>query len=105
MRDVQRSGQTFQKCKGCILLREDEWDNEDYINRLLLTHWINCNCQCIYCPAVRDENLKKNNIHYNIVPVLQDMCDRKILKKMHIFLLPEENLQFIRNLKICCIFY
>ena len=81
MREVQRRGEVFEKCKGCILLREDEWDDEDYIDRLLLTHWINCNCMCIYCPAVRDENLKMNNRHYNIVPVLKDMCDRGILKK------------------------
>lgn len=81
MREVQRKGEVFEKCKGCILLREDEWDDEDYIDRLLLTHWINCNCMCIYCPAVRDENLKSNNKHYDIVPVLRDMCDRKILKK------------------------
>ena len=81
MRQVQHSGETYSKCKGCILLREDEWDNENYINMLLLTHWINCNCKCIYCPAIRDEELKEVNKHYNILPVLQDMCDRKILDK------------------------
>ncbi|MCR5261123.1 MAG: radical SAM protein [Candidatus Gastranaerophilales bacterium] len=81
MRNVQRTGQTYEKCRGCILLREDEWDDEDYINRLLLTHWINCNCKCVYCPAVRDEKLKANNRHYNIIPTLQEMCDRGILKK------------------------
>lgn len=81
MRKVQRTGDVYEKCKGCILLREDEWDDENYIDRLLLTHWINCNCKCIYCPAVRDEDLKKNNKHYNIVPVLQDICDRQLLRK------------------------
>lgn len=81
MRDVQRTGEIYHKCKGCILLREDEWDDENYINRLLLTHWINCNCRCIYCPAVRDDNLRANNKHYNIVPVLEDMCNKNILRK------------------------
>lgn len=81
MRSVQRTGKTYEKCKGCILLKEKEWDDEDYIDMLLLTHWINCNCKCIYCPAVRDEDLKVNNIHYNIVPVLEDMCNRGILRK------------------------
>lgn len=81
MRQIQRQGNTYEKCKGCILLKEDNWDDEDYIDRLLLTHWINCNCLCTYCPAVRDESLKKNNVHYNIVPVLQDMCNKGILKK------------------------
>ncbi len=81
MRDVQRSGETYSKCKGCILLREDEWDDENYIKRLLLTHWIDCNCRCIYCPAVRDDKLKRENKHYDILPVLKDMCDKKVLDK------------------------
>ncbi|MBQ2644496.1 radical SAM protein [bacterium] len=81
MRKVQRTGEVYHQCKGCILLHEDEWDDEDYINRLLLTHWINCNCKCIYCPAISDEYLKQHNKHYNIVPVLEDMCNQGILKK------------------------
>lgn len=81
MRDVQRSGEIYSKCKGCILLREDEWDDENYIKRLLLTHWIDCNCRCIYCPAVRDDELKRENKHYDILPVLKDMCDKKVLDK------------------------
>ena len=81
MRNIQRCGETFSKCKGCILLREDEWDDENYIKRLLLTHWIDCNCRCIYCPAVRDEDLKHENEHYDILPALKDMCDKKVLDK------------------------
>lgn len=81
MRLVQRNNKIYHKCQGCILLREDEWDDADYIDRLLLTHWINCNCKCIYCPAVSDEDLKANNKHYNIVPVLEDMCSKEILRK------------------------
>ncbi len=81
MRDVQRSGDVYSKCKGCILLHEDEWDNDNYINKLLLTHWVNCNCQCIYCPAIRDEELKRVNKHYDILPILKNMCDNKILNK------------------------
>jgi len=81
MRDVQRTGETYDKCKGCIMLKEDNWDEENYINHLLLTHWIDCNCRCIYCPAVHDDNLKVENEHYNILPVLKDMCDKNILDK------------------------
>jgi wyosine [tRNA(Phe)-imidazoG37] synthetase (radical SAM superfamily) len=81
MRDIQRTGETYSKCKGCILLHEDEWDEDNCIDRLLLTHWINCNCKCIYCPAIRDEELKAHNKHYNIVPVLKDMCERNLLRK------------------------
>lgn len=85
MRDVQRTGETYAKCKGCILLHDGEWDDENYINRLLLTHWTDCNCRCIYCPAVRDEELKRVNKHYDILPVLRDMCEKNILDK-HAFI-------------------
>lgn len=81
MRNIQRKGDIFHRCKGCISLEKSTWDDDDYIDKLLLTHWIECNCRCIYCPAVSDVELKKNNNHYNIVPVLQDMCDKNILKK------------------------
>jgi len=81
MRDYHRRGEIYPSCRGCVLLKEKEWDDEDYIGMLLLTHWIDCNCRCIYCPAVSDEDLKKRNKHYNIVPVLQDLCDRKLLKQ------------------------
>lgn len=80
MRQIQRKGKVYDACKGCISLREDEWDNDDYIDHLLLTHWIKCNCRCIYCSAVTDEQLKKINKHYNIIPVLKDMCKRQLLK-------------------------
>lgn len=81
MRDYHRRGEIYPKCRGCVLLKEKEWDEEDYIGMLLLTHWIDCNCRCIYCPAISDPVLKKRNYHYNIIPVLEDLCNRKLLKK------------------------
>ncbi len=80
-REVQKSGNTFKNCKGCILLEEGNWDQENYINRLLLTHWVHCNCECIYCPAIKDEELLSVNRHYNIVPAIKDMIEKGVLKK------------------------
>lgn len=80
-RDVQRNGGTFDACKGCIFFEYGEWDKKDYIDMLLLTHWIHCNSKCVYCPAIRDEELIKYNQHYNVLPVIKDMMKRKILSK------------------------
>ena len=80
-RDIQKKGGTFEACKGCVQLENQPWDGKDYIDTLLLTHWIHCNCSCTYCPAIRDEVLIKNNKHYNVVPAIKDMMAKKILKK------------------------
>lgn len=80
-RDVQRNGEIYEKCKGCILLEKNRWDDEDYVGALLLTHWIHCNCACVYCPAIRDEDLIKTNEHYNVLPALKDLMKRKLLLK------------------------
>lgn len=80
-RNIQKSGEIYQSCKGCVLLEKNVWDEEDYIGALLLTHWIHCNCKCVYCPAVRDEELIKNNKHYNVVPALKDLMNKNLLKK------------------------
>lgn len=80
-RKVQKGGKTYEKCRGCVLLEKGEWSQDDYIGALLLTHWIHCNCACVYCPAVRDEELIKNNKHYNVVPALKDLMSKNLLKK------------------------
>ena len=80
-RDIQRNGGIFESCKGCIELEYKYWDNQDYISKLLFTHWIHCNSACTYCPAIKDEVLKHENIHYDVVPAVKDLIEKKILKK------------------------
>lgn len=80
-RNIQKGGNIFEKCKGCILLEKKCWDDKDYIDTLLLTHWIYCNSSCTYCPAIRDDDLKVTNQHYNVLPALKDLMNKKLLKK------------------------
>lgn len=80
-RKVHRKGKIYEKCKGCLLLEKKEWDDEHYIDTLLLTHWTKCNSLCIYCPAMTDEVLKSTNQHYDVVPALRDMIEKNILRK------------------------
>lgn len=80
-RNIQKEGKIYANCKGCIQLEKKRWDNKDYIDTLLLTHWIHCNSACSYCPAVRDEELLRVNKHYNVLPAIKDLMAKKILKK------------------------
>ncbi len=80
-RKLQREGKVFEKCKNCHMLEVKDWDDEDYINTLLLTHWTDCNSRCIYCPAIRDDELAKTNRHYSIISTIKNMMKKNILKK------------------------
>lgn len=78
LRNSVRKGIIPDSCRGCQFLKYDYWDNKDYFADVLLTHWTNCNTRCIYCPAVRDNNLSDEYV-YNIIPILQQMFDDKLI--------------------------
>ena len=80
LRKLVREGQIPDSCKGCLFLKEDYWDDGDYFDEILLTHWTNCNANCVYCPAVHDDNLKDED-HYNIIPILSQMFDKGLIPK------------------------
>ena len=81
MRSKHREGQIVPECEMCPNLTKKKWDRKNVIKKLLLTHWIDCNSNCLYCPAVRDEELKNSMTHYNIVPVLKEMIDFNVINK------------------------
>lgn len=80
-RNLHKAGKILDECKGCNFLREQEWDNKDYIDELLITHWVDCNSNCVYCPVVNNEGLKRTTFHYNIVPALKDAISKNVIKK------------------------
>ncbi|MBQ8887220.1 MAG: radical SAM protein [Candidatus Gastranaerophilales bacterium] len=49
-------------CEGCYNLREDDWDEEDYISFINFDHWSQCNSNCIYCNVQTDKPKAKNNV-------------------------------------------
>lgn len=77
-RNQVRSGEIPASCKGCQFLTKDYWDDEIYFSHVLLTHWSNCNTRCVYCPAVRDNNLNDENV-YNIIPIIDQLFDAKLI--------------------------
>ena len=49
-------------CEGCYNLREDNWDEEDYISFINFDHWSQCNSNCIYCGVQTNKPKTKNNV-------------------------------------------
>ena len=49
-------------CEGCYNLREEDWDEEDYISYINFDHWSQCNSNCIYCGVQANKPRTKNNI-------------------------------------------
>lgn len=65
---VKRNHRTHQKnqrdlpaCEGCYNLREEDWDDEDYISFINFDHWSQCNSNCIYCGVQANKPKTKNN--------------------------------------------
>lgn len=79
-RKLHREGKLSQQCVGCVFLEEKDWDEDDYINFLQFNHWTLCNSKCIYCYAVQNREYFKNLVPYNVVPVIKEMVERKILR-------------------------
>ncbi len=49
-------------CEGCYNLREEDWDDEDYISFINFDHWSQCNSNCIYCGVQQNKPKTKNNV-------------------------------------------
>lgn len=49
-------------CEGCYNLREEDWDEEDYISYINFDHWSNCNSNCIYCGVQANKPKQQNNL-------------------------------------------
>lgn len=81
LRQKYREGSCPELCKDCVNTECKEWDDEDYINYLLLTPWVPCNSNCIYCDAPRDKYVLENTKVYKVLPLVKDMIKNNILKK------------------------
>lgn len=68
-------------CKDCVNIAFKQYDDEDYIDYLLLTPWIPCNSNCVYCAAPRDKYLIENTKVYKVLPLIKDMIKNNVLKK------------------------
>lgn len=81
MRENIKKGIIPDKCFECYYLKEQEWNDDDYIDEVLIGHFTHCNCNCIYCYTEKDKNFFNNNKTYNIFPVIKDMIAKGVLSK------------------------
>ena len=88
MRELNKKGIILERCKGCIFLKEREWDDEDYINYMVFNHWTQCNCKCKYCFTNEQSDYFNARKNYNMYPVIKKLADygkwrRIITKKLY----------------------
>ena len=81
LRQKYRENSCPELCKECVNTAFKQWDDEDYIDYLLLTPWVPCNSNCIYCDAPRDEYVLEHTKVYKVLPLIKDMIKNKVLKK------------------------
>lgn len=77
-RNEMKKGHIIKECRNCIYLREQEWDNEDYISFINFNNWTTCNEHCIYCNL---NDIIPHPVQYNVYPVIKDMAEKGFLKK------------------------
>ncbi len=79
-REYSKNNKYLYPCKDCYKLENRNWSEENYIDQVYITHFKNCNADCIYCitEATAEDKKKKT---YNIMPVLNDLRDKGILKE------------------------
>lgn len=61
-RTHQKNGRDLPACEGCYNLREEDWDEEDYISYINFDHWSRCNSNCIYCGVQANKPDAKNSV-------------------------------------------
>lgn len=81
MRENIKNGIIPEKCTGCYYLREEDWNDGNYIDEVLIGHWTYCNCNCIYCYTEKDKKMFNELETYNIYPVIKDMIEKNVLSK------------------------
>ena len=80
-RNIQKSGETVEGCRGCVFLEEKDWLQEDYIDCIIFDHFTKCNCNCKYCYTEEDKKMYNKLKTYNIYPIIKEMFDKKIIRK------------------------
>ena len=74
-RKMFREGNCPSTCQNCFHLKEKEWTDDNYIDFILLTPWVECNSKCVYCPGTADEYVIKNTKKYDVYSAIKYMMD------------------------------
>ena len=76
-------------CHRCFYLREKK-DTDlilDKYKEINISHWTNCNCNCVYCSRNQNNNFKsykffkRKNQYYNLLPIIKGLYEHNLLDK------------------------
>lgn len=81
LRKYSRESKCPPQCEGCIGFEFKEWDDENYVDYLILTPWVDCNSRCIYCTCHSDMEVINNTKPYSVLALVKDMIENNVLKK------------------------
>lgn len=83
-----KKGDIPECCHNCFELdnikNETQLSEHTAIDKVYISHWLHCNCDCIYCVRNEfdnnkfDKNIKKSP-YYELLPILKQMVESKIL--------------------------
>lgn len=79
-REAHKRGEISHCCQNCIYLREQDWDEEEYVNQIFLSHWTKCNSNCQYCFTAKDKKYFNSYKEYPIIPILEEMKKQNYIK-------------------------
>lgn len=78
--ELMKEGKSLPACDGCLWIKNANWDErKKELRYVLLNIWVKCNLYCIYCSNHTDTDVINNTKEYNIIPVLKDMIEKRII--------------------------
>ncbi len=72
-REAHKNGEISPCCKDCVHLREEDWDEEEYINQIFISHYTKCNSNCFYCFTAKDKKHFNSLKEYSVIEILRDL--------------------------------
>ena len=79
-REDAKNNKFIKSCNECYHLKSAAWTDENYIDQIYITHFEECNSNCIYCINNLDNGKRKTST-YKIVPIIDNMIEQGIIKK------------------------
>ena len=85
-RQNAKNNELPSQCIDCMCLYEKEYDenqqvNEKYIDRILLTPWVECNSRCMYCSAPTEQFVLDNTKAFKVLPVMKDFVENNVFSQ------------------------
>lgn len=78
--EVFKGGKIPRECTNCCKIEEKEWNEDKYIDYIVITHYSVCNADCIYCSNNLTPEERTNEV-YEILPILNYFKEEGIIRQ------------------------